>query len=89
MAQDAAAAASLDAVLSAADAAQMTQQLQRQALARAELVALGRETIGELQYFEDLGLSSDDSFLLSLGRRGAARAETQPCPEALSSPAPP
>ena len=89
MAQDAAAAASLDAVLSAADAAQMTQQLQRQALARAELVALGRETIGELQYFEDLGLSSDDSFLLSLGRRGAARAETQPRPEALSPPAPP
>ena len=85
MAQEAEASA-LDAAFFAADAARATAALQREALARAELVALGRETIGELPYFEDLGLSSDDSFLLSLGRRGAARVRTQPQPEALALP---
>ena len=50
------------------------QEVQREALARAELVALGRESIGALPYFEDLGLSSDDSFLLALGRRATPEA---------------
>jgi hypothetical protein len=33
------------------------------------VVALGRETIGNLPYFEDLGLAGDTDFLFSLGRR--------------------
>ena len=83
MAQFALAQGSLEAAV--AEAAQVTAALQREALARAELIALGREAIGELPYFEDLGLSSDESFLLSLGRRGAARNAPQPCAEALRS----
>ena len=70
MALEAQATAALDAAFS--DAAQVSVALQREALARAEFIALGRETIGDLPYFQDLGLSSDDTFLFALGRRGAA-----------------
>ena len=63
---EAAAAASAAASLDAARAA--AQAPEREKLVRAELVALGRDTCGDLPYFDDLGLASDESFLLALGR---------------------
>lgn len=46
---------------------------ERKKLMLAEAVALGREAIGTLPYFDDLGLASDEAFLSALGRCVALR----------------
>lgn len=80
---EAALAASREADADAAEAARAAAVAaavaERKKLMQADAVALGREAIGTLPYFDDLGLASDEAFLSALGRHAAPRARGSAC----------